>query len=39
MIHNRTMGGGASTGGLTEADKAFMMKYLQLKFVILFQQV
>lgn len=35
---SRTMGGGATTGGLTEADKAFMMKYLQLKFVILFQQ-
>ena len=34
----RTGGQQAVQGGLTQADKAYMMKYLQLKFVILFQQ-
>jgi len=34
----RTGGQQAVQGSLTQADKAYMMKYLQLKFVILFQQ-
>lgn len=38
IAQNARSGRSMASGGLTDQDKAFMMKYLQLKFVILYQQ-
>ena len=38
IAQNARSGRSMASGGLTDQDKAYMMKYLQLKFVILYQQ-